>query len=178
MHGSHCIKHWATTESTLSLSSGESELHGIAKGVQHALGIKSMCADIGGAKPHHVHSDATAALGIACRQGLGKLRHLDVEDLLSYIKLSYIQFLGPRAQRTHPQSMLIIPYSVEPWSSCILKPKQVEPLQRPQLQYEDSQQEAKSLVTCSRRGYSTFDYASLHEALYKNREEPSLHACL
>ena len=28
-----------------------------------------------------VHSDATAAIGIARRRGLGKLRHLDVDDL-------------------------------------------------------------------------------------------------
>ena len=33
------------------------------------------------AKPMHLHSDATAAIGIARRRGLGKLRHLDVEDL-------------------------------------------------------------------------------------------------
>ena len=29
----------------------------------------------------NVHSDATAALGIARRRGLGKVRHLDVTDL-------------------------------------------------------------------------------------------------
>ena len=81
MHGKHCIKQWATTQSTLSLSSGESELHGIAKGIQHALGFNSMATDISFAKPLHVHSDATAAIGIARRRGLGKLRHLDVEDL-------------------------------------------------------------------------------------------------
>ena len=28
-----------------------------------------------------VHSDATAAIGIARRKGLGKIRHLDVTDL-------------------------------------------------------------------------------------------------
>ena len=81
MHGKHCIKHWSTTQSTLSLSSGESELHGITKGVQNAIGFQSMCKDIGFSKPMHVHSDATAAIGIARRRGLGKLRHLDVEDL-------------------------------------------------------------------------------------------------
>ena len=81
MHGSHCIRHWSTTQSTLSLSSGESELHGIAKGVQNAIGFQSMGADIDFSKPMHIHSDATAAIGIARRRGLGKLRHLDVEDL-------------------------------------------------------------------------------------------------
>ena len=29
----------------------------------------------------HIHSDATAAIGIARRKGLGKIRHLDVADL-------------------------------------------------------------------------------------------------
>ena len=56
-------------------------MHGIAKGIQHALGFHSMCKDINFAKPLHVHSDASAAIGIARRRGLGKLRHLDVEDL-------------------------------------------------------------------------------------------------
>lgn len=31
MHGSDCLKHWASTQSTLSLSTAESELHGICK---------------------------------------------------------------------------------------------------------------------------------------------------
>ena len=31
--------------------------------------------------PITVHSDATAAIGIARRKGLGKIRHLDVTDL-------------------------------------------------------------------------------------------------
>lgn len=47
MNGSQCIKHWSSTQTTLSLSSGESELHGIAKGIKQALGVQSMCADIG-----------------------------------------------------------------------------------------------------------------------------------
>ena len=81
MNGMHCIKHWSSTQTTLSLSSGESELHGIAKGMAHAIGFQSMCNDLGNKKPVRVHSDATAAIGIARRRGLGKLRHLDVEDL-------------------------------------------------------------------------------------------------
>ena len=81
MHGAHCIKHWATTQSTLSLSSGESELHGVAKGIQNAIGFQSIAADLGIKRQLRIHSDATAAIGIARRRGLGKLRHLDVEDL-------------------------------------------------------------------------------------------------
>ena len=40
-----------------------------------------MCADLNMIKSLRIHSDATAAIGIARRRGLGKLRHLDVEDL-------------------------------------------------------------------------------------------------
>ena len=44
MFGSHCIRHWATTQATLSLSSGEVESHGIGKGISHALSLKSLYA--------------------------------------------------------------------------------------------------------------------------------------
>ena len=65
----------------MSLSTAESELHGIANGNQVALGMKSMFSDLNIDIPLRIHSDATAAIGIARRRGLGKLRHLDVEDL-------------------------------------------------------------------------------------------------
>ena len=81
LFGSHCIRHWSTTQSTISLSSGEAELHGISKGMQHALGLQSLYKDLGLRVELRVHSDATAAIGIARRRGLGKLRHLDCEDL-------------------------------------------------------------------------------------------------
>ena len=81
MHGNHGIRYWATTQSTLSLSSGESDLHGIAKGIENGIGFQSMARDIGIHRKLRVHSDATAAIGIARRRGLGKLKHLDVEDL-------------------------------------------------------------------------------------------------
>ena len=38
-------------------------------------------AEMGWKLPIVVHSDATAAIGIARRKGLGKIRHLDVMDL-------------------------------------------------------------------------------------------------
>ena len=45
------------------------------------LGFRSMCTDLNRTIPLRLHSDATAAIGIARRRGLGKMRHLDVEDL-------------------------------------------------------------------------------------------------
>ena len=81
MIGKCCIKHWSKTQTTISLSSGEAELHGIAYGAAQALGIQSLLKDAGWKIDVHLHSDATAAIGIARRKGLGKIRHLDCTDL-------------------------------------------------------------------------------------------------
>ena len=81
MVGGCLVKHWAKTQTTISLSSGESELHGIANGMAQALGIQPLMNDMGWKLPVTVHSDATAAIGIARRKGLGNIRHLDVTDL-------------------------------------------------------------------------------------------------
>ena len=81
MLGGCCIKHWSKTQGTISLSSGEAELHGIAYGAAQALGIQSLMRDAGWDIAVHLHSDATAAIGIARRKGLGKIRHLDTTDL-------------------------------------------------------------------------------------------------
>ena len=81
MNGGHCVKHCSTTQSTIALSSGEAELHGISKGFSHALGIQALARYLGFDYKIRVHSDAAAAIGIARRRGLGRIRHLDVEDL-------------------------------------------------------------------------------------------------
>ena len=73
MVGKCLVKHWAKTQTTISLSSGESELHGIASGCAQALGVQSLMHDMGWKMPITVHSDATAAIGIARRKGLGKI---------------------------------------------------------------------------------------------------------
>ena len=75
------VKQWSKTQSTLALSSGEAELHGIAAGIAQGLGMKSIANDLGFQIGVRVHTDATAALGICRRRGLGKIRHLDVTDL-------------------------------------------------------------------------------------------------
>ena len=56
-------------------------MHGISKGMHHAMGLRAVYKDLGLALKLRIHSDATAPIGIARRQGLGKLRHLDCEDL-------------------------------------------------------------------------------------------------
>ena len=46
-----------------------------------ALGIKSMLADLGVDLRVRLRTDASAAKGIASRRGLGKIRHIEVNQL-------------------------------------------------------------------------------------------------
>ena len=75
------IKHWTKTQSTVSLSSGEAELHGIAYGAARGLGLQPLLRDMGWEVSLRLHSDATAAIGICKRKGVGKVRHLATTDL-------------------------------------------------------------------------------------------------
>ena len=81
MCSGHCVKHYSVTQSTLCPSSGESELHGISKGVSTGIGMQSIAKDLRFYISVRIHSDACAAIGIALRRGLGQIRHLDVENL-------------------------------------------------------------------------------------------------
>ena len=81
MLGGCIVNHWSKTQTTISLSSGEAELHGIAQGIAQALGLQSLMRDLGWSIKVRVLSDATAAIGIARCKGLGKIRHLDTTDL-------------------------------------------------------------------------------------------------
>ena len=81
MRSSHCLKHWSTTQPTIALSSGEAELGGLCKGAANGIGLRSVARDLGVTLNLEVRSDATAALGIARRLGIGKIRHLDTSLL-------------------------------------------------------------------------------------------------
>ena len=75
------VRHWSATQSTIALSSGEAELIGIVKGAANGLGFQSLAADLGIPLTLNILSDATAAIGICRRRGLGKVRHIAVSDM-------------------------------------------------------------------------------------------------
>ena len=81
MRGTHCLKHWSTTQPTIALSSGEAELGGLCKGAANGIGLRSVARDLGIALSLRVRSDATAALGIARRLGIRKICHPDTSLL-------------------------------------------------------------------------------------------------
>ena len=89
MWGAHCIKTWSVNQGYIALSSGEAEYYGAVRGASQALGITAMLKDVGveaaidvAVKPGiELCVDASAAVGIASRRGLGKQRHIELNEL-------------------------------------------------------------------------------------------------
>ena len=82
MFGDHLIKHWSSTQSLISLSSGEAEYYGCVRAGSHALGIRSMLKDLGvDGKRLRIKTDASVAKSLASRRGLGGIRHIEVNQL-------------------------------------------------------------------------------------------------
>ena len=79
--GTHPIKSWSSTQSSVALSSGEAEFNGVVRGAGVGLGYQSLLRDLGIDVGLRVWTDSSAAIGICSRQGLGKLRHLDTHTL-------------------------------------------------------------------------------------------------
>ena len=75
------VKSWCSTQAIVALSSGEAESYGIVKGASIGLGLKSMLGDFGVKVTIKVNTDASAAKGMANRKGLGKVRHIAVNQL-------------------------------------------------------------------------------------------------
>ena len=63
------------------MSSAEAELYALTKGAASAIGMISLARDLGVELNCTIHSGASAALGIVQRQGIGKMRHLNVRYL-------------------------------------------------------------------------------------------------
>ena len=77
MLGQHTIKTWSKTHTLLALSSGESEFYAALKASAEGLGMMSLLKDFNYAVTGEVWGDASAALGIIHRKGLGRTRHID-----------------------------------------------------------------------------------------------------
>ena len=81
MWGKHIIKLWSTTQSVIALSSGEAEYYGMVKGASVGLGMQSVLRDFEISVKLTLKSDASAAIAIASRRGLGTVRHIEVCQL-------------------------------------------------------------------------------------------------
>ena len=81
MRGQHVTQAWSTTQTIVALSSGEAYLSCTCRGSSKGIGLRNLAADLGISFNLRVLTDATAAIGICRRRGLGKVRHLAVADL-------------------------------------------------------------------------------------------------
>ena len=81
MLGQHLPKSRSSTQTAVSLSSGEAEFYGVVKASGIGLGYQALLEDLGWSVPLRVWTDSTATLGICGRSGLGKLRHIDTRAL-------------------------------------------------------------------------------------------------
>ena len=81
MIGKHVIKTWSRNQSTIALSSAESELNATIKAAAEGLGMVAMSEDFGDKFNVRLHVDASAALGVIQRKGIGKIRHLHTGSL-------------------------------------------------------------------------------------------------
>jgi len=86
--GGHIIKSWSSTQNVVALSSGEAEYYGMVKGASMALVVRSVLGDLGYEMQIRLRTDASAAKGIASRRGLGKVRHIEVNQLWLQEKVS------------------------------------------------------------------------------------------
>ena len=101
--GRHCLKHSSNLQSTVSLSSGESEFYAMVKAAAVGLGAQAMFADWGLKVDVRVLSDSSAARGICSRRGLGKTRHVQTRYLWIQEKVSNKEI---RVEAVHTQSNL------------------------------------------------------------------------
>ena len=99
MLGKHTLKTWSKTQTLLALSSGESELYAALKASAEGLGMMSMLRDFHYKVSGEVMGDASAALGIIHRRGLGRTRHIDtgllwIQQTAAEKRLAYEKVLG------------------------------------------------------------------------------------
>ena len=81
MRGGHCLKTWTHEQQVVSLSSAESELYAAVKAASEGLGVQSLAKDLGVTCGLNLHLDAPATMCLVSRRGLGKAKHVDMQNL-------------------------------------------------------------------------------------------------
>ena len=76
MRGSHLLRHSATLQASIGLSSAEAEYYALVRGSCFGLGMQAYYEDWDIKLRLRVHSDSSSARSFAKRRGLGKQRHV------------------------------------------------------------------------------------------------------
>ena len=108
--GEHAIKSWSSNRTIIALSSAEAELYALLKGAAQSLGLRSMAHDFGDGPTVGLYSDASAAIAISQRTGLGKLRHIQTQFLWLQERVSHKELSLAKDHGTaNPADMLTKP---------------------------------------------------------------------
>lgn len=81
MHGKHTVYCFSTLQSEIADSSGLAEYYGSIKSAKEGLGLKAVLGDLHIDVGVEVLTDSAASKGICSRQGLGKVKHIEVKYL-------------------------------------------------------------------------------------------------
>ena len=81
MARTHLLKSYSRQQKVLALSSAETETYGMVACSAEILGIQACAVDLGMKLEGVVYADASAALGIVQRRGVGKVRHIRTQSL-------------------------------------------------------------------------------------------------
>ena len=100
MIGKHVVRTWSRTVTPIMLSSAEAELHGLVKASAEGIGMKGLLRDFGREVEVEVYGDASAALSIIGRCGVGKVRHLNTSLLWVQEKAAKRQILYHKVKGT------------------------------------------------------------------------------
>ena len=79
--GDHAVKTWSSTQSVLALSTGEAELNAINETAATGKRGQSILNYVGVQLDLRVFTDATTSKSLMSRRGLGKVRHIAVNEL-------------------------------------------------------------------------------------------------
>ena len=93
MVGSRVLKTWSSTQPSVSLSSGEVGYYGVVKAMGATIGQQALLEYLGIKVGARVWTDSSAAIGVANRSGLGKIRHLATHTLWvqQHVKLGAVE---------------------------------------------------------------------------------------
>ena len=81
MAGGSLLKSWSKQQKVVALSSAEAETYALVATACEVLGLQACAKDLGIEMEGELFADASAALGIVARTGIGKVRHIRTQAL-------------------------------------------------------------------------------------------------
>ena len=81
MRGGHCLKVWTKKQQVVSLFTAESELYAAEKTASEGMEVQSVANHLGIAGGLNLFLDASATMCLVNRRGLGKAKHVDMQNL-------------------------------------------------------------------------------------------------